>query len=70
MFDCVVLSTGGPDFYKKAMIDLDPAALGGDTMEEAFDNLIKLRTYVDANFSGRDWNLATAMVIKGDAWCR
>ena len=25
------------------------------------------RTYVDANFSGRDWNLASAMVINGDA---
>jgi glucose/mannose transport system substrate-binding protein len=26
-----------------------------------------LRGYVDPNYSGRDWNLATAMVIKGDA---
>ena len=25
------------------------------------------RGYVDPNFSGRDWNLATAMVIKGEA---
>ena len=36
-------------------------------MKKAFDNLAKLRTYVDPNYSGRDWNLATAMVIKGDA---
>ena len=67
MFDSVVLSTGGPDFYKKAMNDLDDASLKSPTMKKAFDNLAKLKTYVDPNFSGRDWNLATAMVIKGDA---
>ncbi|MBZ9677506.1 ABC transporter substrate-binding protein [Mesorhizobium sp. ES1-1] len=67
MFDSVVLSTGGPDFYKKAMNDLDEESLKSDTMKKSFDNLAKLVTYVDPNFSGRDWNLATAMVIKGDA---
>jgi glucose/mannose transport system substrate-binding protein len=67
MFDSVVASTGGIAFYKKAFIDLDPAALKSDTMKKAFDNLAKLREYVDPNYSGRDWNLATAMVIKGDA---
>ena len=36
-------------------------------MKKSFDNLAKLIHYVDPNFSGRDWNLATAMVIKGDA---
>jgi len=67
MFDSVVVSTGGIDFYKKAFIDLDPSALKSDTMKKSFDNLLKLRDYVDPNYSGRDWNLATAMVIKGDA---
>jgi glucose/mannose transport system substrate-binding protein len=67
MFDSVVLSTGGPEFYKKAFNDLDEEALKSDTMKKSFDNLAKLVTYVDPNFSGRDWNLATAMVIKNDA---
>jgi glucose/mannose transport system substrate-binding protein len=67
IFDSIVLTTGGPDFYKKSMIDLDPAALNSPTMEKVFERMAKLRTYVDPNFSGRDWNLATAMVIKGDA---
>ncbi len=67
MFDSVVMSTGGPDFYKKAFIDLDDSALKSDTMKKSFDNLAKLKQYVDPNFAGRDWNLATAMVIKGDA---
>ena len=67
MFDSVVLSTGGIDFYKKAFIDLDESALKSDTMKKSFDNLAKLRAYTDPNYAGRDWNLATAMVIKGDA---
>ncbi|MCX5497696.1 ABC transporter substrate-binding protein [Kaistia dalseonensis] len=67
MFDSVVLSTGGPEFYKKAFNELDEESLKSDTMKKSFDNLAKLKEYVDPNFSGRDWNLATAMVIKGDA---
>lgn len=67
MFDSIVLSTGGPEFYKKAMNDLDEDSLKSDTMKKSFDNLAKIIKYTDANFSGRDWNLATAMVIKGDA---
>jgi glucose/mannose transport system substrate-binding protein len=66
IFDAVVLSLGN-DFYKKAFIDLDPATLGGAEMKEAFDRMTKLRSYVDDNFSGRDWNLASAMVIENKA---
>jgi glucose/mannose transport system substrate-binding protein len=66
LFDAVVLSFGD-DFYKKAFIDLDSATLGSDKMREAFDRMTKLRSYVDDNFSGRDWNLASAMVIEGKA---
>ncbi|CAI2933270.1 ABC transporter substrate-binding protein [Aminobacter niigataensis] len=66
IFDAVVLSLG-TDFYKSSMIDLDPAALGGDKMVEAFDRMTKLKGYVDKDFSGRDWNLASAMVIEGKA---
>ena len=66
IFDAVVLSLG-TDFYRKAMIDLDPEALGSDTMKEAFERMATLRSYVDDNFSGRDWNLASAMVIEGKA---
>jgi glucose/mannose transport system substrate-binding protein len=67
IFDSVVLTTGGADFYKKAVIDLDPEALGSDTMKQVFDRMTKLRSYVDDNFSGRDWNLASSMVIEGKA---
>ncbi len=66
IFDAVVLSLGN-DFYKKAFIDLDPDTLGSPKMKEAFDRMTKLRSYVDDNFSGRDWNLASGMVIENKA---
>ncbi|NBZ89370.1 ABC transporter substrate-binding protein [Stagnihabitans tardus] len=66
VFDSMVLAQG-VDFYNKAFVELDPEALGGAQMAEAFDHFIKLSSYLDANFSNRDWNLASAMVIKGEA---
>ncbi len=67
IFDSMVLSAGGAEFYQKALVDLDPEALGSDTMKTAFERLAVIRSYVDDNFSGRDWNLASAMVIEGKA---
>ena len=67
IFDGAVISAGGPEFYKKAFIELDEEALGSDTMAKAFDQLRAIRGMVDPNFPGRDWNLATAMVINGQA---
>lgn len=67
VFEAVVLGLGGPEFYQKALVDLDTEALSSDTMVGIFDQMRRLRGYVDANFSGRDWNLATAMVMNGEA---
>ena len=67
VFEDVVLGIGGADFYRKALVELDQEALTSETMVKSFDQLRRMRGYVDANFSGRDWNLATAMVMKGEA---
>ena len=67
VFDAIAMSAGGPEFYKAAFIDLDSDTLGSDTMVEAFKRMEVIRANVDDNFSGRDWNLATAMVINGEA---
>jgi glucose/mannose transport system substrate-binding protein len=67
IFETVVLGIGGADFYRKALVDLDENALKSDTMVKVFDEMRKIRGYVDPNFSGRDWNLATAMVMNGQA---
>ncbi len=67
IFDSMVMGVGGPEFYQASMVDLDPEALGSDMMVEAFNRMETLRGFVDDNFSGRDWNLASAMVINGEA---
>jgi glucose/mannose transport system substrate-binding protein len=67
VFETVVLGIGGADFYRKALVELDQASLKSPTMVKVFDQMRKLRGYVDPSFSGRDWNLATAMVMNGQA---
>ena len=67
IFDDVVLGIGGADFYRKAIIEADMDALGSDTMVQVFNQMRTIRGFVDDNFSGRDWNLATAMVLNGEA---
>ncbi|WP_417824287.1 ABC transporter substrate-binding protein [Thalassospira lucentensis] len=67
IFETVVVGLGGPEFYQEALVDLDDDALNSGTMKAVFDQMRKIRGYVDADFPGRDWNLATAMVMNGDA---
>ena len=66
-FESVALGVGGVDFYKKALIKLDASALNSPKMEEVLNTYKKIKGYTDKNASGRDWNLATAMVIRGEA---
>jgi glucose/mannose transport system substrate-binding protein len=67
VFESVALGVGGADFYKKALVNMDQATLTGPTMIKTFDTLGKIKTYIDKNSPGRDWNLATAMIINGKA---
>ena len=66
-FESVALGVGGADFYKKALIQLDAASLSSPTMEKVLTTFKRVKDYTDKNANGRDWNLATAMVIKGEA---
>jgi len=67
IFDGVVLATGGVDYYRKAFVELDPKALNSPTTEKVFQRMSQLRKLVDKDFSGRDWNVASSMVISGKA---
>jgi glucose/mannose transport system substrate-binding protein len=67
LWDVIALGVGGADFYRKAIVELDPEALTSDTMIKVFDQMRKMRGYVDAGFSGRSWDLATGMVARGEA---
>ncbi|MDH0866138.1 ABC transporter substrate-binding protein [Mitsuaria sp. GD03876] len=66
-FESVALGVGGTDFYKKALVQLDPATLTGPQMQKVLETFKRIKDYTDKNAAGRDWNLATAMVIKGEA---
>lgn len=66
-FEAVAIGLGGVDFYKKALVQLDPATLQGAEMEKVLTTFKRIKDYTDKNAPGRDWNLATAMVIKGEA---
>jgi len=67
VFETVLLATAGTDFYRRALVELDPEALGSATMVEALETFKRLRTLMDDDMPGRDWNIATSMVINGDA---
>ncbi|MGR4069028.1 ABC transporter substrate-binding protein [Billgrantia sp. C5P2] len=67
VFESVLLATGGNEFYRQALVDLDEEALGSEQMIEALETFKRLRELMDDDMSGRDWNIATSMVINGDA---
>lgn len=67
VFESVVLGVGGADFYNKALVKLDPAAIASPTMTKALTTFRKLKSYTDPASNGRDWNMTTAMVIGGKA---
>ena len=66
-FESVALGVGGADFYKKALVQLDGATITGPQMTKVLETFKKVKGYTDKNAPGRDWNLATAMVINGQA---
>lgn len=66
-FEVVALSVGGADFYRRAFVKLDPAALRSPAMEQVLTTFRRIKPYTDKAAPGRDWNKATAMVIKGEA---
>ncbi|MDV7103378.1 ABC transporter substrate-binding protein [Vibrio sp. TH_r3] len=67
IFEAVALSVLGSDGYRKAFVDLDMDVLSGEQMAETFRLFQKMHNYIDKNSPGRDWNVATSMVINGEA---
>jgi glucose/mannose transport system substrate-binding protein len=67
IYDSLMIDTYGPEFYKKAVVDLDDATLRGPEMVKVFQKLRQVRGLADENFAGRDWAVATGMVASGKA---
>ena len=66
-FESVVLGVGGAKFYNDALMKLDQKALTSATMKKSLETFRKVKGYTDAVAPGRDWNLATAMVMQEKA---
>jgi len=67
VFETVVAGVGGTEFYKKTLVEADPDAINSPTMVKCLETLKMITKYIDKGAPGRDWNLATAMIIKGEA---
>lgn len=66
-FESVVLGVGGAKFYNDALVKLDDKAIQSDAMKKSLETFRRIKSYTDAGAPGRDWNLATAMLIQGKA---
>ncbi len=66
-FESVVLGVGGAKFYQDALVKLDDKAINSDTMKKSLETFRRIKGYTDPGAPGRDWNLATAMLIQGKA---
>jgi glucose/mannose transport system substrate-binding protein len=64
LFRGVMLADGGKDLWLKVHKDKD---LSGKEFRKTLEDFKKLKAYVDPGSPGRDWNLATGMVIEGKA---
>lgn len=67
VFEIIAAGIGGSAFYKDALVSAKPEALNSPTMIKVLETLKMIKQYTDKGAPGRDWNLATAMVIKGEA---
>lgn len=66
-FHAVVLSTIGAEAFTKLYRDSDLSVIDTPEFAEAVNVFARMRDYVDAGAPGRNWNDATAMVIKDEA---
>ncbi|MFJ5287463.1 ABC transporter substrate-binding protein [Pseudomonas sp. NPDC088429] len=63
----VLIGQAGVDFYKKAIIETDKAALSSPEMVKVFETYRKVLQLSDPNRAGLDWAIATGKVIRGEA---
>lgn len=67
LFESVALGVGGPDFYRRAFVALEPGALAGPDMARVLQTFRRIKAYTDPAAMGRDWIVASSTVVKGEA---
>lgn len=67
VFANVVLGQGGADFFQRALVQRDASLLAGPQMLAMLRDFKRVKRYTDAGQVGRDWSVATALLIQGRA---
>ncbi len=66
LFEIVVYGMD-PELYRKAFVELDLDALQSQGMIDSFAQLRKMVGWMDEGIPGRTWDVAAAMMLKGEA---
>lgn len=67
LFEVVVLSVGGPEFYNDVFVENSEEAIASSLFADALTLLAKLKLVMDQQINGRTWQEASQMVVDGRA---
>ncbi|WP_371767547.1 ABC transporter substrate-binding protein [Massilia sp.] len=67
LFASVALGVGGPQFYRRAFVSRDPAALSGRQMEQVLQTFRRVKSYVRPRVEQLNWPDVSRDVIDGKA---
>ncbi len=67
LFLAMLANVGGTDLYLKVLRDRDQHAIASSAFRRVLAAFKRLRAYVDPGAPGRNWNDATALLIRGKA---
>jgi glucose/mannose transport system substrate-binding protein len=67
LFEVVTLGFGGPEIYRKALVELDADTLRGPIVQGVFEQMRRLSAHVDAAFPDRDARRSAELVASGNA---
>jgi glucose/mannose transport system substrate-binding protein len=66
LFEIIVYGMD-PELYRQAFVELDLDALQSEGMVESFAQMRKMVGWMDEGIPGRTWDVAAAMMLKGEA---
>lgn len=67
LFELLVLSLGGEEFYRQSLIELEPSAFHSESMHQVLDLMAQLKTYTVSTEKNTTWMQATKQVMTGKA---
>ncbi|MFG1497646.1 ABC transporter substrate-binding protein [Saccharospirillum sp. HFRX-1] len=67
LFEVLLLSEAGPEFYQRYFVEQDPAVLEDARVVATFERLRQLKSLMDPAMINRSWQDASRMVADGEA---